>query len=211
MISSDTVSIYTGTSGFKLVTSGSECQRIHNKDLCKKAIKMLNVNKICDGRKVCDFWPQVSNYGTSRPPGCFMNNDRQSNFPIWLNTDASSSTECSVQYPCVCLDCPKSNTSGTCQRATSRDECETFASQIGLGDTTAHVGYWNDTKKYPPYCFYRHDKSFLYFNTYQHGNNNPCTDWTKCVCQNGLLPSGLNPSGKIQQDKKCCFCSKAGN
>ena len=91
MISSDTVSIYTGTSGFKLVTSGSDCQRIHDKELCKKAAVALRLFK----------HPPVTNYGTSRPPGCFTN---KASSILALNTDTRSSTECSEQYPCVCFD-----------------------------------------------------------------------------------------------------------
>ena len=88
--------------GFKIVTSGRDCPgRISSTEMCKKAFKMLDL-KIKG-----DPWVGVSNYGSSRPKGCFTNSAR--NKP-YLNTVAGSSSssaaECSLQYPCICEDIP---------------------------------------------------------------------------------------------------------
>ena len=55
---------------------------------------------------------------------------------------------------------------GPCQRATTQEECETFARQLGLTDTTATVIY--DLERIP-YCYYKPLNSIgdrrLFFNT----------------------------------------------
>ena len=93
--------------GFKIVTSGRECQRISSTEMCKKAFKMLDL-KISG-----DPWVGVSNYGSSRPKGCFTNSAR--NKP-YLNTVAGSSSaaECSLNYPCICydIDCTTTRSTG---------------------------------------------------------------------------------------------------
>ena len=80
-------------------------------------------------------------------------------------------------------------TSESCQRVTTRDECETLSEQLGLIRTHSYKGNWTH---YPPNCFFIDwgHKQALYFNEYQEGNNLPCTADKICVCKNGLLPSG---------------------
>ena len=77
---------------------------------------------------------------------------------------------------------------------TARDECEEEAQELGLVIEKSYSGSWDH---YPSYCSYRESQGKLYFNRYQDGNNNTCTDTVKCLCRNGLLPR------KIQQEKKC--------
>ena len=89
------VFIWFNLAGFKIVTSGHECQRISSTEMCKKAFKMLDL------KFSGDPWPRVFNYGSSRPKGCFTNSARNI---LSLNTDASSAAECSLQYPCICYD-----------------------------------------------------------------------------------------------------------
>ena len=89
----------------------------------------------------------------------------------------------------------------TCQRATTQEECETFARQLDLEDTTARVideSVVGASKK-PPYCSLEpsHDDidSRLFFNKVIAGNNSPCTNKRRCVCKNGV-----QKSGKIKQE-----------
>ena len=85
---------------------------------------------------------------------------------------------------------------GPCQRATTQEECETFARQLGLTDTTAPV--INDLER-PPYCYYKPLNSIgdrrLFFNTAMTENSTPCTGIRQCVCKNSL-----QTSGKIKQE-----------
>ena len=73
----------------------------------------------------------------------------------------------------------------SCQRATTKEECETFARQHGLTDTTATETsslYW------PASCYYKpsNDYKKLWYNTAVNGNTSPCTDIRNCVCKNGI-------------------------
>ena len=83
-----------------------------------------------------------------------------------------------------------------CQRVATPEECETFAIQLSLTDTTATV---IASLLLPPYCYYNvyndEDKK-LWFNTAVQENTSPCTDIRMCVCKNGIK----NPSGKIKQE-----------
>ena len=101
MVTDCHVFIQFNLAGFKIVTSGQECQRITSTEMCKKAFKMLDL------KFSGDPWPRVSNYGSSRPKGCFTSMARNT---LSLNTVASSAAECSLQYPCICTDCPTSTT-----------------------------------------------------------------------------------------------------
>ena len=100
------VFIQFNLAGVKIVTSGRDCQRISNTEMCKKAFKMLDL-KISG-----DPWVGVSNYGSSRPKGCFTNEARNT---LSLSTVASSSSaaECSLQFPCICADCPTTTKTST--------------------------------------------------------------------------------------------------
>ena len=70
-----------------------------------------------------------------------------------------------------------------CQRAETKEECETLAMQLELNDITA--GITNDLER-PPYCYYRNDYELLWFNTATTENTTPCTSHRKCVCKNGV-------------------------
>ena len=56
--------------------------------------------------------PRVSNYGSSHPKGCYTNEARNT---LSLNTVTSSSSaaECSLQFPCICADCPTTTKTST--------------------------------------------------------------------------------------------------
>lgn len=96
---------------------------------------------------------------------------------------------------------------GTCQRATTQEECETIAIQLGLTDTTAGVlplQIWNGSGtafqnlEWPPYCYYKPsnpEDEKLWFNANVTENTSPCTGIRKCVCKNGI-----HISGKIKQE-----------
>ena len=81
---------------------------------------------------------------------------------------------------------------GSCQRATTKEECESLARQQGLSDTIAKT---NSYKRGPAYCYYkpgnRNKADRLFFNTAVAENTSPCTDTRKCVCKNGLLPGNI--------------------
>ena len=66
----------------------------------------------------------------------------------------------------------------TCERVTSKAECEDAASKLGLSDTTA----WEETESgYPPYCYF-YDGAYLYFN--KNGNSGTqCSSHGACICK----------------------------
>ena len=77
-----------------------------------------------------------------------------------------------------------------CQGATTKEECEAFAIQLGLSDTTS--GDVTNNFQVPSRCYYRpnnpEDKK-LWFNTANvTENTSPCTQDRICVCKNGLTP-----------------------
>ena len=84
----------------------------------------------------------------------------------------------------------------TCQRATTKEECEALASQHGLTDTIADMG---DNMEWVPSCYYRPDNDGhkrLWFNSAVTDNTTPCSETRKCVCKNGILPTGkINHEG----------------
>ena len=85
---------------------------------------------------------------------------------------------------------------GTCQRANTKEECETLANELGLSDTTASS---SDNPTMPPGCYNKASSknTKLWFNTLVNGNTSPCTDIRKCVCKNGLQPSFV-PYSKME-------------
>ena len=87
----------------------------------------------------------------------------------------------------------------TCERATTIEECEALAKELGLEDTTATL---KTDERWPPYCSYHtwNDKSdgfvikqaHLFFNDAVDGNTWPCAQTPKCVCKNGLIQGGAD-------------------
>ena len=76
-------------------------------------------------------------------------------------------------------------TSGsTCNRVTSKEECEEAARQLGLSDTEAHEGSWT---WWVPHCSFYHsswsNRGYLYFNN--NGDEDlECNSDTKiCICK----------------------------
>ena len=93
-----------------------------------------------------------------------------------------------------------SNRTESCQRAITKEECETLAGQLGIPDITAYV---TDNLKRPPYCYYKphylvDEDGSLYFNTAVAENASPCTSGRKCVCTNDVQQSGEFKQTKIQ-------------
>ena len=77
-----------------------------------------------------------------------------------------------------------------CQRATTKEECETLARLLVLTDIIAGVTI---NLEMPPYCYYMPtdtDDKRLWFNTAVAENTTPCTNMRKCVCKNGVLTAG---------------------
>ena len=70
-----------------------------------------------------------------------------------------------------------------CQRAETKEECETLAVQLGFNDIGA--GVTNDLER-PPYCYYKPVDAKLWFNTAMTGNTTPCTNNRNCVCKSGI-------------------------
>ena len=85
---------------------------------------------------------------------------------------------------------------GTCQRASTKEECETLARELGLSDTTATTA---TNANSPPGCYNKasSEKQKLWFNKLVNGNTSPCTDIRKCLCKNGLQPSFV-PFSKLE-------------
>ena len=73
-------------------------------------------------------------------------------------------------------------TSGsTCERVTSKAECEEAARQLGLSDTTATKENEHDN---PPYCYFLFGED-LCFN--RNGNpGSPCSSEEACICKSIL-------------------------
>ena len=73
-------------------------------------------------------------------------------------------------------------TSGsTCERVTTKAECEEAARQLGLSDTTATGEREPD---YPPYCYFL-DGEDLWFN--RNGNSeSPCLSDEVCICKSNI-------------------------
>ena len=70
-------------------------------------------------------------------------------------------------------------TSGSsCERITTKEDCETAARELGLSDAEADV---NDDASYPPYCYF-HKSGHLIFNTNGQATA-PCSDLRSCICK----------------------------
>ena len=69
----------------------------------------------------------------------------------------------------------------TCQRITSREECEEAAAQLGLSDTEASEEYVSD---WPPYC-YIYEGDSLYYNTNGNATSQCNTIKRVCICKEG--------------------------
>ena len=93
---------------------------------------------------------------------------------------------------------------GFCQRARSKEECETFAFKQGLNDITATL--MNKVER-PKGCYYHNDDDDndedekLWFNTAVTENTAPCTDIRICVCKNGIQTSPMPASGACEEDR----------
>ena len=66
----------------------------------------------------------------------------------------------------------------TCQRVTSKAECEEAARQLGLIDTGASE---LSNSEFPAYCYYKPAEEHLYFNT--NTDNTLCTSERNCLCK----------------------------
>ena len=77
-----------------------------------------------------------------------------------------------------------------CQMATTKEECEALAIQLGLSDTIS--GDTTNNFKVPSRCYYKPNgpaDEKLWFNTANvTENTSPCTQDRICVCKNGLTP-----------------------
>ena len=76
-------------------------------------------------------------------------------------------------------------TSGSsCERVTTKAECELAAGQLGLDATTADEETESD---YPPYCYSVSGESgvrHLWFNNYG-DSTSQCTEYENCICKTG--------------------------
>ena len=71
-------------------------------------------------------------------------------------------------------------TSGsTCERVTSKAECEEAARQLGLSDTTADDDGQDGVNYDPPFCYF--ESGSLKFNSLA-TNTGPCTTSDQCIC-----------------------------
>ena len=87
---------------------------------------------------------------------------------------------------------------GSCERLTTKEDCEAAAKELGLGDKT-HQLSWGD--KVPRYCYYvnleeykgvtkanypKYANKLLRFNTnFTTGNDVPCSKKLSCLCKAG--------------------------
>ena len=93
------------------------------------------------------------------------------------------------------------NQGESCERATTKEECENLARRFALPDTTAFV---IDTIARPPHCYYvsnNYEAKRLFFNLAYIGNTSPCTDYRKCVCKNDC-PSIVSPNDELLAQSK---------
>ena len=94
-------------------------------------------------------------------------------------------------------------TSGsTCQRITSKEECEEAAKQLGFTQSNIGASLEDDETNFPPYCyFYSRGPGSLWFN--ENGNSAvPCKGGVIRICKK-TVPCRLNKSSlnnaKIEQ------------
>jgi len=69
----------------------------------------------------------------------------------------------------------------TCERVTSKEECQEAARQLGLSDTTANE---EAEYNYPPYCYF-YDGFSLYFNK-QLNSETVCSPDNACICKKAI-------------------------
>ena len=74
-------------------------------------------------------------------------------------------------------------TDGTCNRITSKPECEEAARQLGLSDTSASEE--TTVTDFPPYCYFCCGGE-LWFNDYGNSDGS-CTSENVCICKNGKV------------------------
>ena len=74
----------------------------------------------------------------------------------------------------------------TCERVTSKAECEEAARQLSLMDTSA---YELSDSNYPAYCYYKPSDEELYFNS--NTDNTNCTSERNCLCKRNTVATSL--------------------
>ena len=162
-----------------MVASGSSCERVTSKDDCELAAEELElVATTATEETVSDF-----------PPYCYQWEDfeYEGEYSLYFNNNGSSTAICSGYSTCICKNDgtspPPSSydlvTSGSsCERITSKDDCELAAEELGLDDTTAGEETESD---YPPYCYLTFDGD-LWFNN--NGDSTAeCTQSSRCICK----------------------------
>ena len=129
----------------------------------------------------------VSDY----PAYCYLSVNEEGDGNLWFNTNGDSFEQCSASYSCICKNDgtspPPSSydlvTSGSsCERITSKEECELAAEELGLDATTATEETVSD---YPAYCYLSVNEDGggnLWFN--RNGDSfEQCSASYSCICK----------------------------
>ena len=156
--------------GYTRVTSESFCKRVMTKTECEEAARQLGLSDTSAREET------VSSY----PPYCYFYKGQS----LWFNNNANSSTQCNSDTKvCICqenlMEYTRVTSGSTCERVTTKTECEEAARQLGLSDTTARE---ETASSYPPYCYFYKGKS-LWFNNDSNADPQCNSDSKVCICQ----------------------------
>ena len=154
------------------ITTGATCERIKSKAHCEEAAKELGLSDTSPSDENTSGWP----------PYCYFLQGIQG-ITLYFNTGhkaiQSSVKECnSDSMVCLCHKYYRVTEGSTCERVTSKAECELAAKQLDLSDTEALV---EDKSDWPPFCYLYKGRS-LFYNTA--GNNaSECNSDSVCICK----------------------------
>ena len=171
-----------------MVASGSSCERVTSKDDCEFAAEELGLEATTAEEET------ESKY----PPFCYAEiggNDDYYDYALhflYFNNNGSSTAICSGYNMCICKNDGTSSpppssydlvTSGSsCERITSKEECELAAEELGLDATTATEETVSD---YPAYCYLsvnEEGEGNLWFN--RNGDSfEQCSASYSCICK----------------------------
>ena len=158
------------------VTTGTACERIKSMDHCKEAATQLGLDP--------DRWSGLGMSSSDKPPYCYLYN-YMGTVLLNFNHDVNSAAQCNSDSSiCICHKklWDRVTKGSTCERITSKAECEEASRHLDLSDNVASEETVSD---YPPYCYFYREQE-LWFN--DHGDSDAsCTSENVCICKNGKV------------------------
>jgi len=196
----------TEAGAYIIVTSGSTCERVTSKAECEEAARQLGLSDtIATAGTAYSYPPYCINLYINQiaSENLYFNNNGDSetgcspDYACICKKEPSTSTSSvapSTTTPSVETTTPIVETTtteageyiivtsgSTCERVTSKEECEEAARQLGLSDTTAAE---ETSYSYPPYCYF-YNGSSLYFNN-QLNSDTVCSSYDPCICKKAI-------------------------